>query len=135
MIQHDKPIILFDGVCNLCNGFVQFIIIRDKKRYFRFASLQSDYVTSLNLDEENLISDMNTVILLEDGRIYTKSAAVLRIVRQLRFPYPLAYVFIIIPGFIRDFLYSWISRNRYRWFGKRESCMIPTPDLLDRFVT
>lgn len=135
MIQHDKPTILFDGVCNLCNGFVQFIIIRDKKRYFRFASLQSDYVSSLNLDDENLISDMNTVILLEDGQIYTKSAAVLRIVRQLRFPYPLAYIFVVIPRPVRDILYSWISRNRYRWFGKRESCMIPTPDLVDRFVT
>lgn len=135
MIQHDKPTILFDGVCNLCNGFVQFIIIRDKKRYFRFASLQSDYVSSLNLDEENLISDMNTVILLEDGQIFTKSAAVLRIVRQLRFPYPLAYIFVVIPRPVRDILYSWISRNRYRWFGKRESCMIPTPDLVDRFVT
>jgi predicted DCC family thiol-disulfide oxidoreductase YuxK len=135
MIQHDKPTILFDGVCNLCNGFVQFIIIRDKKRYFRFASLQSDFVSSLNLDEENLISDMNTVILLEDGHIYTKSAAVLRIVRQLRFPYPLAYIFVVIPRPVRDILYSWISRNRYRWFGKRESCMIPTPDLVDRFIT
>jgi len=134
MIEHSKPTILFDGVCNLCNGFVQFIIVRDKKRYFRFASLQSDYVASLNLDAENLISDMNTVILLENGHIYTKSAAVLRIIRHLRFPYPIAYMFIIIPSSIRDFVYNWISRNRYKWFGKREACMIPTPDLLDRFL-
>jgi len=135
MIQHEKPTILFDGVCNLCNGFVQFIIIRDKKRYFRFASLQSDYVSSLELDADNLISDMNTVILLEDGQIYTKSSAVLRIVRRLRFPYPLAYIFVVIPRPVRDSLYSWISQNRYSWFGKRDSCMIPTPDLIDRFVT
>jgi predicted DCC family thiol-disulfide oxidoreductase YuxK len=133
MIEHEKPTILFDGVCNLCNGFVQFIIIRDPGNYFQFASLQSDFAASLDLDTDNLITDLSTVVLLEDGRVYTKSTAVLRILRRLRFPYQLAYGFIIIPGSIRDIVYSWVSRNRYKWFGKRESCMVPTPELASKF--
>ena len=129
----NHPIILFDGVCNLCNGFIQFIITRDKDNLFRFGSLQSDAVekilAKLATDKEYL----STVILVDGDSFYTESDAILRIVRHLKW-WRWSYGFIILPRFLRDAVYRFISRHRYQVFGKRESCMVPTPELLDRFL-
>jgi predicted DCC family thiol-disulfide oxidoreductase YuxK len=120
--QPDHPAILFDGVCNLCNGAVQFIIARDPSAQFRFAPLDSAAARSL-IDEAT-----------PRGQMYTRSAAALRIARRLRFPWPLLYGFIIVPRPLRDAVYDLIARHRYRWFGKRDTCMVPTPDLRSRFL-
>lgn len=130
----DKPIILFDGICNLCNSSVQFIIKRDSKKIFLFSSLQSDAGQAILLQNNLKNLDFNTIVLLEDGVIYEKSTAILKIIRRLSGLYKFFYVFIIVPKFIRDFVYNFISKNRYKWFGKRDSCMIPTKDLKLRFL-
>ena len=133
-IPLDKPIVLFDGVCNLCNNLVQFIIKRDKKGKIRFAALQSEIGQSL-LDEFELpLEDFDTAIIYENGKIYDRSSMGLRLSRHMDGLWPLCYAFIIIPKPIRDIVYNWIARNRYRWFGKRESCMMPTPELKARFL-
>ena len=130
----DKPIILFDGVCNLCNASVQFIIKRDSKKKFMFSSLQSDAAQAILLHNylENL--DFDTIILLEDGNVYDKSTAILKIIRRLSGFYRLGYMFIVVPKFIRDFVYQVIANNRYKWFGKRDTCMLPTEELKLRFL-
>lgn len=130
----DKSIILFDGVCNLCNSSVQFIIKRDAKNHFYFASLQSDAGQQILLQNnlENL--NFDTILLVEGNKIHDKSTAILKISKRLSGFYKLLYGFIIIPKFIRDFFYSIVSKNRYRWFGKQESCMIPTPELKAKFL-
>jgi predicted DCC family thiol-disulfide oxidoreductase YuxK len=121
-------------VCNLCNNAVQFIIKHDTKKRFYFAALQSDFGQNL-LQEHNLAREnFSTIILLEKEKIHIKSSAALRLSRHLRFPFSLLYFLIIVPPFIRDFVYDLIAKNRYAWFGKKESCMIPTPDLKDRFI-
>ncbi len=127
-------VILFDGVCNLCNGFVKFIIKRDKKKRFRFATLQSDYAKTIENNYELSLADLNTVILNKNGKIYTKSSAVLLIAIGLGFPYSLAICFFIIPPFIRNYGYDYIAKNRYRWFGKLDTCIFPSGDLKGRFV-
>ena len=129
-----QPVIFFDGVCNLCNASVQFVIAHDKKDQFKFTALQGDYATEMlpkfNADLEKL----NTILLLEDGKLYTKSSAALRIARKLNGLIPLLYAFIIVPKFIRDWVYDIIARNRYRWWGRQESCWVPTPDLKSKFI-
>lgn len=130
----DKPIILFDGICNLCNSSVQFIIKRDSKKIFLFSSLQSDAAQAILLQNNLKNLDFNTIVLLEDGVIYEKSTAILKIIRRLSGLYKFGYVFIIVPKFIRDSVYNFISKNRYKWFGKRDSCMIPTKELKLRFL-
>jgi predicted DCC family thiol-disulfide oxidoreductase YuxK len=134
MAQSDSQIILFDGVCNLCNGFVQFVIRHDKKGVFRFASLQSAYAASLPGLEEGVVSELSTVVLQDGDRYHFKSTAALRIARMLGFPFSLAYVFIILPVLLRNAIYDWIARNRYAWFGKRDACWLPTPELKSRFL-
>lgn len=130
----EHPVILFDGVCNLCNNSVLFVIKRDPKKKFRFASLQSEFgrnqMRNFRLDD----SELNSVLLVKQDKLFQKSNAALEIARQLTGGWPLLYGFIIIPSFIRDGVYNWISRNRYRWFGRKEACMIPTPELKARFV-
>ena len=126
--------ILFDGVCNLCNGFVQFVIARDPQARFRFAALSSDAAQCL-LREAGLRPPLpDTMILIEDGRAYLRSDAPLRIARGLRFPWPLAAAFLVLPRFIRDRAYDFIAARRYKWFGRRDVCMIPTPELRARFL-
>lgn len=133
-IPRDKPILLFDGVCNLCNGFVQFIIKRDPKATFRFTALQSEAGQQL-LQEANLpTKELSTVVLWENGKFYTHSDVPLRVVRHLSFGWRVFIIFKILPKFIRDSIYNWVAQNRYRWFGKKESCMIPTPELKARFL-
>ncbi|MFD0940667.1 thiol-disulfide oxidoreductase DCC family protein [Pedobacter boryungensis] len=128
------PVIFFDGVCNLCNGAVQFTIKRDSNNIFRFASLQSEYaaekIAPFNITPENL----DSFILLEDDKVYQRSTAALRVVKKLGGLWPLLYGFIIIPRFIRDAVYNYIAKNRYKWFGKQESCWVPTPDLKEKFL-
>lgn len=131
----DQAVILFDGVCNLCNSSVQFIIRHDPHSTFRFAALQSEYgqaqLARHDFNKEELVS----IVLLMNGKTYDRSRAALEIAKKLSGLWPLMYIFIIIPPFIRDFVYDWISRNRYRWFGRMNECMIPTPELKSRFIS
>ncbi len=126
--------ILFDGVCTLCNGFVQFVIARDPSARFRFASLQSPAAAAL-LRESGVTAPLpDSIVLVEGRRVFVRSSAALRILRGLRFPWVLAYGFIAVPRFVRDPVYDVIAAHRYRWFGKRETCMVPTPELKRRFL-
>ncbi|MGV3639359.1 MAG: thiol-disulfide oxidoreductase DCC family protein [Adhaeribacter sp.] len=127
-------IILFDGVCNLCNGFVQFVIRHDRGQRFRFASLQSDTARELLQNQPGAAQDLDSVVLIEDGRYYRQSTAALRILRRLGGGWPLLYGLIVVPPLVRDRVYAWIAGNRYRWFGQREACMLPTPELKSRFL-
>jgi predicted DCC family thiol-disulfide oxidoreductase YuxK len=126
--------ILFDGVCNLCNGSVLFVIKRDTHSVFHFAALQSDFgkkqLNKLGVSQ----SDFDTVLLLKQGRVYKKSNAALEIAKDLSGLWPMLYMFKIVPTFIRDAVYTFIANNRYQWFGRKESCMIPTPELRARFA-
>ncbi|MGN7358592.1 thiol-disulfide oxidoreductase DCC family protein [Paenibacillus sp. SAF-054] len=129
-----ERIVLIDGVCHLCQGLTRFIIERDPHAKFRFASLQSDIGAEL-LKKGGLPPDeVDTVVLIEDGQYYVRSAAVLRIFRQMRMPWPLLYIFVILPRPLRDTMYRYVARNRYRWFGKDEQCLLPTPELRKRFL-
>ncbi|GAB1157325.1 MULTISPECIES: thiol-disulfide oxidoreductase DCC family protein [Paenibacillus] len=133
--EHEgHPIVLVDGVCHFCQGLTKWIIKRDPEGKYHFASLQSDVAKDL-LKKGNLSTDsMDTFVLIENGRYYTRSTAALRLAKGLKFPYPLLYVFIIVPKFIRNAVYNWVARNRYRWFGKDEACMLPTPEIKNRFL-
>lgn len=129
-----RRIVLFDGICNLCNASVQFIIRHDSSVRFHFAALQSDYAKRV-LSENGLNPDgLESILLSKEGKVYFRSDAALEIARELDGLWPLLYAFRIIPPFIRDMVYNGIARNRYRWFGKRDACMIPTPELRDRFI-
>ena len=128
------PVILFDGVCNLCNGFVQFVIARDPQGRFRFASLQSKAAAALLNGQMQSGPLPDSVLLAEDGRIYTRSTAALRVARGLGFPWNLSYGLVMVPKPLRDAVYDWVARNRYAWFGKRDVCMVPTPDQRARFL-
>jgi len=130
----DKPIIFFDGVCNLCNSSIQFILKRDKNELFLFSSLQSDASKEILLQYKLENLTLSTIILLEDGIIHQKSTAILRIAKRLSGIYKYAYVFIIVPTFIRDTIYSFIAKRRYKWFGKKDSCMVPSAALKLRFL-
>jgi predicted DCC family thiol-disulfide oxidoreductase YuxK len=132
--DRDHAVIFFDGVCNLCNHSVQFIIKRDHKDYFRFAALQSDIAKQKLSDFDLKAENLKTIILLEDGKVYLRSTAALRIARHLSGGWPILFGFIIIPAFIRDFVYQLIASNRYRIWGKKESCMVPSPDLKAKFL-
>jgi len=131
--DESKPVIFFDGVCNLCNRSVQIVIKRDKEGRFRFASLQSNAGQQLLKDHQLPQSDFNSFILYEGGKIYTRSTAALRVAKHLK-GWKWLNAFKIVPRFIRDAVYNFIARNRYRWFGKREECMIPTAELRNRFI-
>lgn len=130
----DSSIVLFDGVCNLCNSSVQFIIKRDKKKKFLFAPLQGKKGQEIFLKHSLPAGELNSFILAEGDNIYIKSTGALRMLKKLGGPWSLLYAFIIVPPFIRDGIYSWVAKNRYKWFGKKDSCMIPTPDLKERFL-
>ncbi len=129
----EHPIVFFDGVCNLCNGAVQFIIRHDKQKRFLFAPLQSEAGKRAVAALQGTAPD--SIILFYEGRYYIKSAAVLRIARLLGGVWALGYAAIIIPRFLLDPLYGFIARNRYRWFGRHDECMIPTPELRERFLS
>ncbi|MEZ4840042.1 MAG: DCC1-like thiol-disulfide oxidoreductase family protein [Flavobacteriaceae bacterium] len=130
----DSNIILFDGVCNLCNSSVQFIIKRNKKQHFYYASLQSDVAKEILLQHLEKKITLDTIVFVEKGNIYTKSTAALRISKYLDGLWKFAYVLIIIPRPIRDIFYDFVAKKRYVWFGKRESCMMPTDDQKKMFL-
>jgi predicted DCC family thiol-disulfide oxidoreductase YuxK len=127
-------VILFDGVCLLCSSAVQFILRNDPKGVFHFASLQSETGQRLLKKHHLPLDQLNTIVLIEDERPYTRSSAALRIARCLRGAWPLVYAAIIIPAPIRNIGYSFVARNRYRWFGKTEHCMLPKPEYKGRFL-
>lgn len=133
-IDVKSPVLLFDGVCNLCNASVQWILTHDARGTFRFAALQSDAGQSLlrrfGLDQVRF----DSVILVEGDRIFMRSDAPLEIARRLGGLWTLAYGLKVIPRFLRDGVYNWIARNRYRWFGRREACMLPRPEWKERFL-
>jgi len=130
-----KKIVLFDGVCNLCNRSIQFIIKRDKKDEFRFATLQGDLGRQL-LQERNIdMAKVDSIILIEPGvAFYTKSTAALKIGGSFGGFWKIANVLNLIPRQLRDIVYDWIARNRYRWYGKKNACMVPTPELRAKFL-
>lgn len=125
-------VLLFDGVCNLCSGIVRFVVNRDPAARVQFAALQSDAARRLLGTLPQPPPD--SLVLVENGKYYTRSAAALRIARGLRFPWPLLYVLVAVPRPVRDWVYDAVARNRYRWFGRRDVCMIPTPELRARFL-
>jgi len=127
-------VILFDGVCNFCNGAVNFVISRDRDGYFKFAALQS--AVGEELLEKHRIDKVETdsVVLIEDDKAYLHSSAALRIVRRLPGLWPILYGLIIVPKGIRDWAYRLFAKHRYRLFGRREECMIPTPEIRARFL-
>ena len=134
MNQKTHPILLFDGVCNLCDGFVQWVIRRDTESIFRFASLQSDIGQQLLRQHGLDTSQLGTVVLVDGDQAYTHSDVALQIAHQLGGIWSFFYIFKIIPPFIRNGIYNWIARNRYRWFGEKAQCMVPTPELRSRFL-
>ena len=134
MTTEPHPTILFDGVCNLCNASVQFIIARDTAKRFRFASRESDTGRDL-LKSHGLDPNRDdTIVLIQHNRVYLRSTAALHIARQLHWPWPLLFTLILIPRFLRDWAYNRIAANRYRWFGKSDTCPVPSDDLKDRFL-
>lgn len=133
-IDQKTDIILFDGVCNLCNSSVNFIIDHDPHGNFQFAALQSNYGQEKLKELGFNTSDFDSIVLLSNGKVFKKSSAALRIAKKLSGLWPLLYIFIIVPPFIRHAVYDIISRNRYKWWGKRDSCRMPTPELKKRFV-
>ncbi len=131
----DEPAIaLFDGVCNLCNGTVNFIIDHDPDRHFRFAPLQSEPGRAL-LEKHGLPAErLETFVLVEGERAYTRSSAALRVVRRLGWPWRLGYVFIVVPRPLRDLAYNLVAKYRYSLFGRRDTCRVPTAELRSRFL-
>ncbi len=130
-----KSIILFDGVCNLCNSSIDFILKRDPKNRFLVGPLQDEVGRSLlqrhGIDETYL----DSLVLIEDGKIFKRSTGALKIARNLGGLWPIFYPLIYLPEFVRDPIYDWIGKNRYRWFGKKETCRLPTPEEKAKFLT
>uniref|UniRef100_UPI0040498CE0 thiol-disulfide oxidoreductase DCC family protein n=1 Tax=Fulvivirga sp. TaxID=1931237 RepID=UPI0040498CE0 len=129
----ESPVILFDGVCNLCNSSINFVIDRDKHKKYKFASLQSQFGQQLAASIGKDI-DMQSVLLVENGKVLDRSNAALEIARNLSGAWPVLYVFKAVPSFLRNIVYDFISRNRYRWFGKQEFCRMPSAELKSLFL-
>ena len=134
-IRKDHPIILFDGVCNLCSAIVLFTIKKDSEGIFKYAPLQSDVGQSL-LKQFSLrpVDDYHSFILVEGDRYYQKSTAALRVAKRLNGLWFILYGFIVVPKPVRDFIYDVVVKNRYKWFGRKEECLIPTRDIKGRFL-
>ena len=133
-MESKEPVILFDGVCNFCNYWVNFAIRHDRKKKLRFAPLQGETAGRLLHEFSINPTELSSVILIDNGKAYTQSSAAVRICKHLDGGWKIFYGFIILPKFLRDFFYNIIARNRYKWFGKKETCMIPTPELRERFL-
>ncbi|MFL5762297.1 MAG: thiol-disulfide oxidoreductase DCC family protein [Bacteroidia bacterium] len=127
-------IVLFDGICNFCDNSINRIIRHDKKNHFRFAALQSESGKKLSQQYGIDTSQTDSIILIEDGKAYTRSSAILRITKNMNRLYPLLYGLLVIPPFIRNAVYDLVARNRYKWFGKKESCMVPTAEVRNKFL-
>lgn len=141
-----EPVLLFDGTCNFCDGAVHFVIDHERGNTLKFAAIQSDAGRALldrhaSPEEAKLLregatgdGDPDSMALVEDGRVYTYSSGALRTARYLRWPWRALAVFVIVPRFLRDAVYRWFARHRYRWFGKTDACRVPTPELRARFL-
>ena len=127
-------VLLFDGICNLCNGTVQFLLRIDRRKKLFFSSLQSDTGQRILQAYHFSGPPLQTVVFCSGPRYFTHSNAILEVCRVLGFPWSLLYLFKAVPRPLRDLLYRWVARNRYRWFGKKESCLLPTPALRQRFL-
>jgi len=135
--SQEKPlskIILYDGVCNLCWFWVQFILKHDHKRLFNFVPLQSQTAKNIMLENKLHVVELSTVVLIDDGRVLLKSSAILYVLKQLPMSWPLLYGLIVLPGFIRDGIYGFIGQRRYKWFGRGEACYLPGKEDQDRFL-
>lgn len=129
-----EAVVLFDGVCNLCNSSINFVIDRDPRGRLAFASLQSPAGQALLAEHGLPTSDFDTMVLIESGRTYLRSSAALRVLGKLRMPWRLLYPLLLIPPFVRNPVYNFIARRRYRWFGRLDACRVPTPELRRRFL-
>lgn len=132
-LNSQDRIIFFDGVCNLCVGAIQFVIHRDRKQNFRFASLQSDFAKN-KLRDFGIAGQINTIVAVINNRVFVKSDAALEIARYLNFPWSIFYSLKIFPRGLRDYVYDWIANHRYGWFGKKNACMIPDEKIAKRFI-
>ncbi|MBA2459308.1 MAG: thiol-disulfide oxidoreductase DCC family protein [Gemmatimonadales bacterium] len=130
-----RAVVLFDGVCNLCNAWVRFVIDRDPRGRFVFAPLQGERAAALLREQGYRGAPLASIVLVENGRVYDRSTAVLRIARRLRGLWPVLGLLLAIPRPVRDVMYDWIGRRRYRWFGRQDQCAVPTPELRSRFLT
>ena len=132
--MEEKPVILFDGVCNFCDASVNFIIRQDKKNVFRFAALQSSAGQQLAEKYHLPKKDFDSFVLVDQGKIYIKSTAGLRVYGNLPWIWKWTQIFWIVPKFIRDAVYDYVARNRYKWFGKKDQCVIPSAEVRSRFL-
>ncbi len=132
--SHKQPILLFDGVCNLCNQSVQLVLKKEKSPRYQFTSLQSEVGQVILSHFDFSTTHFDTILLLEDGKIFDRSSVPIKVSGNLKGLWPMLRIFWIIPKPLRDIVYNWISRNRYKWFGKKEVCMIPSPELERRFL-
>lgn len=128
------PILLFDGYCNLCSNSVQFILRHEKNNALLFGSLQSDKGKELLAHYSLNPEYIDSLVFIKNNKVYLKSSAALKLCLHLKGLYPLLYGFIIIPAFMRNWIYDYISKNRYKWYGKKDSCMIPDKELIKRFL-
>ncbi|HEC19890.1 MAG TPA: DUF393 domain-containing protein [Gammaproteobacteria bacterium] len=129
-----EPIVLFDGVCNFCSDAVKFVIDRNTAKNVRFCQLQTATGKALLAEHGRVDPGLTSMALIADGRLYVKSSAALRVCRYLRAPWPLMGVFLLVPTPLRNLVYDWFGRNRYRWFGKKAVCWIPEADIRQRFL-
>ena len=134
LLNSNLPIILFDGICNFCDGAVNFVLKQDKKAVFRFAPLQSQAGQKLLEQYQVQKKDFDSFVLIQDGKAYQKSSAALKVLDRLPWYWKWTQVFWIVPKFMRDAVYDFIAGSRYKWFGEKEKCMIPTPDVRNRFL-
>lgn len=132
LVADKQAIILFDGICHFCDASVRFIAARDGRRYFRFAPLQSD--VGQELQKKFALKNIDSVVLIENDRAFTRSTAALKVARRLDGAWSSVYSLIVVPKFIRDFVYNLFAQNRYRLFGKKEVCTLPSPELRERFL-
>jgi predicted DCC family thiol-disulfide oxidoreductase YuxK len=134
MLNKAHKILLFDGVCNLCNASVLFVIRRDKKKEIKYAAIQSKQGKMLLQQYHIEEAYLGSLIFIEDGKVYLKSTGALRLCKYLKGLWPALYLFIFVPPFIRNAVYDFVAKNRYQWFGKKETCMVPTVELKSLFL-
>jgi predicted DCC family thiol-disulfide oxidoreductase YuxK len=133
-VEDTRPVILFDGVCNLCNSFVNFVMDRDDGS-FRFGSIQSDAGAEMMREAGMSPEDLETVVVVDGEKAYTKSTAALYVTRRLGLPYSILYPFVVVPSFLRDPFYDFVASRRYSWFGKRDECRVPDEETKSRFLS
>lgn len=133
--MNEHPVILFDGVCNFCNSAINFVLKQDKKDIFRFAPLQSEAGQKLLQQYSLSTKDFDSFVLIDNGKVHKKSAASLRVMTKLPWYWKEAQLFRIIPTIFRDAIYDFIAQNRYKWFGRKDQCMIPTQEMKSRFLS